>query len=181
MFKGSCLNMTEKINNQPQKNTDSSDEVEIKLQAVIDGEIIKIENIQDPVFSSKMIGDGYGIIPTGEKVYSPIAGKVEEIAATGHAVYLAGENGLKLLIHLGIDTIKLKGEGFENKIEKGMTIQKNDLLINYDTEFIRNAGLDPVVSVVILEQKEKNMDLTVYPSKSAKANKSIAAKVKIYE
>lgn len=172
--------MLKKNNYESQQKKETSNVLEIKLPAVIDGEVIRIEDIEDPVFSSKMIGDGYGIIPTGGKVYSPITGKVEEIASTSHAVYLSDENNIKNLIHLGIDTIKLKGEGFQNKLEKGMFIKKGDLLIDYDTDFIQKAGLNPVVSVVILDQKDKNMDLVVYPSKSVKSNKNIAAKAKIY-
>ncbi len=158
----------------------STNIIEIELKAVIDGEIIKVEEIADPVFSSKMIGDGYGIIPTGKKLYSPITGKVEEIASTKHAVYLSTADNIKLLIHLGIDTIQLKGEGFETKLEKGMFVEEGDLLVSFDPDFIINEGLNPVVSVIILEQKEKEVDLEVYPTERAKANESLALRAKIF-
>ena len=172
--------MSEKNNQNSKQTENQSNSIEIKLKAVIDGEIIKVEEIDDPVFSSKMIGDGYGIIPTGKKLYSPIAGKVEEIASTKHAIYLSSTNNVKVLIHLGIDTIELKGEGFETTIEKDMFVEEGDLLVSFDPDFIRKKGLNPVVTVIILEQKEKKMDILVYPSKHGKANESLALKAKIY-
>lgn len=172
--KRSRSEMSEEINKK------LADTIKIELKAVIDGEVIRIEEIEDPVFSSKMIGNGYGIIPTGKKLYSPISGTVEEIASTKHAVYLSGTDGLKLLIHLGIDTIELKGEGFKSQVEKGMSIEKGDLLVTFDPDFIRDKGLNPVVSVIILDQKEKEMDVIVYPTEEAKANESLALKANIY-
>lgn len=172
--------MSKKTNKNDQENNNLSDIIEIELKAVIDGEVIRIEEIEDPVFSSKMIGNGYGIIPTGKKLYSPISGKIEEIASTKHAIYLSTANNVKLLIHIGIDTVELDGEGFESKLEKGMLVEEGDLLVNFDPDFIRNEGLNPVVSVTILDQKEKNIDLVIYPSKNAKANENLALKAKIY-
>lgn len=171
--------MSEKNQQDSQQIENQSDSLEIELKAVTDGEIIKIDEIEDPVFSSKMIGDGYGIIPTGKTLYSPIAGKVEEIASTKHAVYLSSLDNVKLLIHLGIDTIQLNGKGFETTIEKDMFVEAGDLLVSFDPDFIRKEGLNPVVSVIILEQKEKEMDVIVYPSKNAKANETLALKAKI--
>lgn len=168
--------MTE-ANNQNRQSKDTENTIEIELKAVIDGEIIKLDEIEDPVFSSKMIGDGYGIIPTGKKLYSPVTGKVEEIASTKHAVYLSTADNIKVLLHLGIDTIQLKGEGFETKIEKDMHIEKGDLLIQFDPEFIIKEGLNPVVSVIVLTQQA--LELEVYPTKKAKANKTLALHAKI--
>ena len=173
--------MSEKNNQDSQQTEDRVNSIKLELKAVIDGEIIKLEEIEDPVFSSKMIGDGYGIIPTGKNIYSPIVGKVEEIASTKHAVYLSSANNIKLLIHLGIDTIQLKGEGFETTLEKDMVVEEGDLLVSFDPDFIRKEGLNPVVSVIILDQKEKEMDVVVYPSKKAKANESLALKANIYK
>lgn len=167
-------------NIQDTQSDNVSNAIEIELNAVIDGEIIRIEEIEDPVFSSKMIGDGYGIIPTGKNLYSPITGKVEEIASTKHAVYLSSTHNIKLLIHLGIDTVQLKGEGFETKIEKNMFIEKGDLLISFDPDFIIKEGFNPVVSVIILDQKEKEVDIEVYPAEMAKANETLALRAKIF-
>lgn len=173
--------MSEKNTQDSQNTENQANIVEIELKAVIDGEIIKVEEIEDPVFSSKMIGDGYGIIPTGKKLYSPIAGKIEEIASTKHAVYLSTNNNVKLLIHLGIDTILLKGEGFQTTLEKGTIVEEGDLLVSFDPDFIRQEGLNPVVSVIVLGQKDQGMDVSVYPSEIAKANETIALKAKIYQ
>lgn len=154
--------------------------IELNLKAVIDGEIISIEKVSDPIFSMKIMGDGYAIFPSGKKLYSPVSGKVKEIANTKHAVYLSTENQLKILIHIGIDTIELKGDGFKTNIENGMLINKGDLLVSFDPEYIQEKGYDPMISVVLLNQKEKEIDLTILPNPKATANETLALEAKIY-
>ncbi len=170
-----------KLRQANEKDTDLvADNLEMELKAVVNGEIINIEELADPVFSSKMIGDGYGIRPTGKKIYSPVSGKIEEVAMTKHAVYLSTANNIKLLIHIGIDTIKLKGEGFITSLENGMKIDQGDLLIEFNPKFIEDEGLDPVVSVIILDRKDKIIDVIVFPTKNAKANETVALKAIIH-
>lgn len=165
------------------ENTDRSKRLVnlVKIKAVSDGEVIRIDDILDPIFSGKIIGDGYGIIPTGNKLYSPASGKIEEIAQTKHAIYLSTENQIKILIHIGIDTIELKGRGFKTNLENGMFVKEGDLLISFDSEYIRAEGYNPVISVVLLEQKGKEIDLVSYPRKHAIANESLAIEAKIYQ
>lgn len=172
--------MSENTTRETGSNDYDSAGIEIELKTVMDGEIIRVDDIKDPVFSNKMIGDGYGIIPTGKKVYSPVSGKIEKIASTKHAIYLSVEDQFKILIHIGVNTIELKGKGFESKVESGMFVEKGDLLVSFDPEFIRKEGLDPVVSVILLDQKDKTIDLFLYPEKEAKANESLALKAVIY-
>lgn len=155
-------------------NVNKWDGKKLELTAVMDGEIIKIEEVNDPVFSQKMIGDGYGLLPTGEKLYSPINGVVEEVASTKHAIYLSTDDRIKLLIHIGVNTIELKGQGFESKIEKGQAIKKGDLLVRFNPEKIRKLGFDPVVSVILLDQNNRKVDLTIFPNKQAIANETPA-------
>lgn len=149
----------------------------IEISAVVDGEIIPVEQVEDQIFSQKLIGDGYGIRPTGETVYSPIDGKIEQIAGSKHAIYLSFNDNLKLLIHIGIDTIELKGEGFESHLKKGMTVNKGDSLIAFDPKLIADEGFNPVVTVVLLNGSGNVFDVTVYPTKEAKANETIAMKI----
>lgn len=151
----------------------------IEVPAVVDGEVIPIEEVDDQIFSKKMMGDGYGIYPTGRVVYSPVAGKVEQIASTKHAIYLSMADGIKLLIHIGIDTVELKGEGFESTLKKGMVVKKGDPLVTFDPELIADEGFNPVVTVVFLNGNEAKFDLTVFPTKEAKGKQTIAMKVQI--
>ena len=146
----------------------SDQNIRMEVTAVVDGEIIPIEEVEDQIFSQKMIGDGYGIHPTSQTVYSPVDGKIEQVAQSKHAVYIAMDDEVKLLIHIGIDTIDLKGEGFTSQLKKG------DPLIHFDPVFIKKEGLNPVICVILLNGSQKKLNLTVQPTKEAKANKTIA-------
>ena len=152
----------------------SDQNIRMEVIAVVDGEIIPIEEVEDQIFSRKMIGDGYGIHPTSQTVYSPVDGKIEQVAQSKHAVYIAMDDEVKLLIHIGIDTIDLKGEGFTSQLKKGEPVKKGDPLIHFDPVFIKKEGLNPVICVILLNGSQKKLNLTVQPTKEAKANKTIA-------
>lgn len=162
-------------------SNESNKPIELELKAVVDGEIILIEEVDDSIFSQKLIGDGYAIIPTGKYVIAPVDGRIEEIAATNHAIYLSMPEGIKLLIHIGIDTIELKGEGFASHLEKGMSVKQGDILIEFDPEYIKDEGYNPVVSTVIIDHVNKNMELTTYPTKEAIADETVALTAKIQD
>ncbi len=151
----------------------------LELPAVVDGEIIPIEEVEDQIFSGKLIGDGYGIRPTGKYIFAPVDARIEQIAATKHAIYLRTEENMKLLIHLGIDTIELKGEGFISRLEKGAFVEKGDTLVEMDLSFIEEEGFNPVVSVIILELSGDHETIEVYPTKHAIGNETIALRAKI--
>lgn len=150
----------------------------LELTAVVDGQIIPIEEVEDQIFAGKMIGDGFGIRPTGKKVYSPVDATIEQIASTKHAIYLSTKDNIKILIHIGIDTIELKGQGFEGILEKGMFVNKGNVLVEFDPKFIIDEGFNPVVSVIILGESSEGKELTVYPTEHATANETIALSTK---
>jgi len=162
-----------------QSNETPHDSNTVDLNAVVDGDIVPIEDVDDQIFSKKLIGDGYAIIPSGEIIFSPIDAEVEQVAPTNHAIYLSVASGIKLLIHIGIDTVELKGKGFESTLEKGNQVKADEPLITFDPEFIKNEGLNPIVTVVLLNGSEKNIDLTVFPQAEAKANQTIAMRLNI--
>lgn len=146
----------------------------IEITAVVDGEVVPIDLVDDQIFSQKLIGDGYGIHPIGKTIYSPVDGVIEQIAATKHAVYLAFNDELKLLIHIGIDTIELKGEGFESNLKKGMPVKKGTPLIQFDPKLIADEGFNPVVTVILLNSTERAYNIKVYPTEAAIGNQTIA-------
>lgn len=151
----------------------------IEIPAVVDGEVIPIEEVDDQIFSKKMMGDGYGINPTGDVIYAPVDGVVEQVASTKHAIYLSIEEGVKLLIHIGIDTIELKGKGFESSLEKGVSFKKGEPLVHFDPKLIADEGFNPIVTVVVLTGSEKEFDLTIFPTKEAKGKQTIAMTIDI--
>lgn len=138
---------------------------ETKLYAPIKGEAVLLENIEDPMFSQKVLGDGIAIKPAEGKVYSPADGTVSMIADTRHAIGINTADGLELLIHIGMDTVALNGEGYTPKVEAGASVKKGDLLMEFDMDFITGKGYSCVTPVIIT-----NMDdiksLTPHPGQA---------------
>ena len=126
----------------------------ISLFNPIEGEIIPIEKVPDQVFSEKMLGDGFAIIPTGNKVFAPISGEIKVLFPTMHAVAIETVEGLELLIHIGIDTVELKCEGFTGHVKVGDMVEQGDLLITFDSEIIKSKATSIITPVLIT-----NMDI----------------------
>jgi glucose-specific phosphotransferase system IIA component len=126
----------------------------------VDGEIIELENVLDDVFSSGIMGDGFGVIPTSKNFYSPVSGKVENAYKTGHAYTIVSDDGLDVLIHIGIDTVELEGEYFDSKISSGECLKKGDIIAYADFDKIMEKGFDPVCVVVVTNSdKLHNVDI----------------------
>ncbi|BCZ47359.1 hypothetical protein psyc5s11_34260 [Clostridium gelidum] len=109
-----------------------------KIVSPADGKLKSITSVIDEVFSSKALGDGFAIEPTQGILYSPIVGEVSMVFPTLHAIGLKTKDGVEILIHIGIDTVKLDGEGFETFIRQGQKVKIGDMLIKFDIEEIKN-------------------------------------------
>ena len=120
----------------------------------IDGTIINLSEVPDEVFAKEMMGPGFGIMPKGKTIHSPIDGKVVSIFPTNHAIGLETDTGVEILIHVGLDTVKLNGEGFELLVENGQLIQRGDALLNIDLDYIQ-ANAPSIVTPVIFTNVEK--------------------------
>ena len=118
------------------------------VHSVADGQVIKIEDVKDPVFSQKMMGDGFAVEPENGKIVSPVAGKVASIFPTKHALGLVTDNGLEVLVHIGLDTVSLEGKPFDVKVTEGQTVAAGDLLVEADLAAIREAGRETSTVVV---------------------------------
>ncbi|KZU41889.1 PTS beta-glucoside transporter subunit IIBCA [Lactiplantibacillus plantarum] len=138
-----------------------SDQVQPKIVddtifSPVSGKSIALSTVNDPVFASKMMGDGIAIKPREQgpvKVYAPQSGQMSVVADTGHAYGLTTDNGVELLIHIGIDTVSLKGQGFKVIVKPGQTVQKGDLLGEFDATVLKAANLDDTVMVVVTNSK----------------------------
>lgn len=106
----------------------------------VEGTLVPLKEINDPAFSKGALGRGVAIKPKSSKIVSPVNGTVQVIFPTNHAVGIVTSDGLELLIHIGIDTVKLKGEGFKRVISEGQKVQKGDVLIEVDFNLLDNAG-----------------------------------------
>lgn len=112
------------------------------LTSPIPGELIALNKVNDPAFSSGAMGAGCGIVPSEGKVFAPFDAKVEVLFDTKHAIGLTGTDGESILIHIGIDTVNLNGKPFHNLVNQGDTVKKGDLLLTFDIDEIKKAGYD---------------------------------------
>ena len=127
---------------------------EENFQNFLEGTLVKIEDVSDKVFSTKMLGDGYAIDPTKENVYAPMSGKIESLFPTGHALGIRANDNVEILIHLGIDTVELNGEGFTIHVKENAKVKQGDLLISVDWNKIKENNLSPI-SILVFTSGEK--------------------------
>lgn len=125
-----------------------------KVYSPIDGEIIPITEVNDQVFASKMMGEGFAVLPSQETIKAPVSGVVKMIAPTKHAIGIVTDDGLELLLHLGIDTVELNGAPFKLTIQEGQTIQRGQKIGTIDLKMIEAKGKDATVMVIITDSKE---------------------------
>lgn len=117
--------------------------------APMGGEVTPIEDVPDPIFSKKMIGDGVAIRPLEGRAVSPFDGEVIQVFPTKHAIGLRGESGLEVLIHIGLETVSLEGKGFETVVQTGDKVEKGDPLIRFNLEFIKANAADTITAIII--------------------------------
>lgn len=144
-----------------------------ELVAVQNGTVVKVETLPDPVFAEKMLGDGFAILPTNDgNVVSPINATIEEVQDTLHAYCLHTDDGLDILVHIGINTVSLNGEGFKPKVKKGQKVKTGDTLAIVDLDFIKSKGL-PTYTVVLITNIDEVKDFTILANKEAQSGKTI--------
>lgn len=138
-----------KKNETTNNSTDNSTNNTFKLVAPVSGKSIPLSEVPDPVFAQKMAGDGIAIDPTGDIVVAPADGELTLVFNTKHAFALTLENGAELLVHIGLETVSLNGEGFEQLAEQGTKVKAGTPIIKFDREFIKSKGLPLVTPVLI--------------------------------
>lgn len=126
----------------------------LKILSPVQGEVIAIEDVKDPVFSGKMMGDGMAIIPVENQIVSPIDGYVVMTTPTKHAIGLRGENGVEILIHVGIDTVNLNGEFYELLVGDNQYVHIGEPLINFERQSIIDKGYDVTTPVIVTNSSE---------------------------
>ena len=125
-----------------------------KIQAVVDGSSIDIEKVNDSTFSQKIMGDGIAIIPDNGIVVAPCDGKITVLPESKHAFGILSDDGVEVLVHIGVDTVDLKGQGFENKVSQGSIVKQGDPIITFERETLISQGIDCTTMVIILNQSE---------------------------
>lgn len=129
----------------------------LQVFAPIKGKVVALSEVPDPVFSEKMMGEGVAIIPTGGNVYSPIEGTVILVAETKHAVGIRSTDGTEILIHIGLETVSLKGEGFISHVKVGDSVSIQQLLIEVDWDFVHENAKSPITPIVVTNSNERDI------------------------
>ncbi len=143
---------------------------EEKLFAPVSGELKALNTLSDPVFADEIFGKGLAIYPTTGELRSPVNGKVASVFETHHALALQSDTGAEILIHIGIDTVKLGGRHFTSHIEAGQFIEVGDLLVTFDLDALRAEGIDPSV-ILVVTNSERYGDIS-----PVKANGDVASR-----
>ena len=121
---------------------------EVVVYALTSGDIVPITQVNDPVFAGKMMGDGFAILPTSGVITSPVKGEIVNVFPTQHAVGIKTPEGLEVLVHMGIDTVELKGAPFKTTVTVGQKVDENTVLSTVDLEALKGAGKDSAMMVL---------------------------------
>lgn len=127
---------------------ETNGEATSEFVAPVTGNVIPVNQVKDEAFASEAMGKGVGIEPENGKVYAPFDGNVDAVFPTGHLVGLSDGNGAEVLIHIGVDTVKLEGKGFTTYVSQGDKVKKGDLLVEFDVELLKKEGYDTTVMFI---------------------------------
>lgn len=147
------------IEKEAEKNVRAS--TDMTIPSPVSGQIVSLEKVSDSVFASGAMGQGFAVIPTEGKVIAPVSGQVTAIFASKHAIGIRSENGMEILIHVGIDTVRLDGTHFELHVAQDQKIEPGDVLITFDIESIQAEGYDiitPVIFTNLSEERQITID-----------------------
>lgn len=147
-------------------------DVEIKITSPVKGKVEDIKNSTDEVFSSEVLGKGVVIYPTEGKVFAPTDGVIKNIFDTKHAISFLSNDGAEILMHIGIDTVKLNGEGFKAYVKNGDAVKKGDLLIDFDIDLIKEKGFSPE-SLIVITNHDSYDEFNIVENKNVDINDEI--------
>lgn len=147
---GLFSNLFNKADNAQNATQPVEPKVTARVLCPVPGELIDIADVNDPAFASKAMGDGIAIKPAKGTLVAPISGTVEALFPTGHALAIKGD-GVSVMLHIGIDTVDMKGEGFHALVAQGDTVTAGQKLIEFDLAKIAEAGFESTTMVIIAE------------------------------
>lgn len=147
---------SEKVENKKDEISKASKAEE--FNAPMEGKLIPLSEVNDDVFSNKIMGDGVAIIPSKGELYAPADGKIEMVFETKHSLAIKTEGGTEILFHVGLDTVNLQGQYFSPKVSVGDKVKKGDLLLSFDLDKIIEAGFDPVTMIIVTNRPDAEID-----------------------
>lgn len=131
-----------------------------ELYAPADGALINLEKVNDPVFSTGMMGPGFAVEPASVEVYSPAVAQVVSVFPTKHAIGLKTKDGVEILVHLGIDTVELEGQGFDVLVKEGDSVDGTTKLAHMDLDFLKEKDKQATIMVLLPSQMDKKLSVT---------------------
>lgn len=134
-------------------NSSGPSGAQVELQSPLAGRVIPLTQVDDAVFASEALGEGIAIVPTDGQVFAPVSGNVISLQQSRHAIGLRTDEGVEVLVHVGIDTVKLAGEHFEAHVAQGDRVSAGDLLVTVDLDAVRAEGYDVTTPVIVLNSK----------------------------
>ncbi|MBE6626038.1 MAG: PTS glucose transporter subunit IIA [Ruminococcaceae bacterium] len=126
----------------------------ISVVSPLTGVAVDLSEVNDPTFSERILGNGIAILPSVGRLYSPISGLIESISESAHAIAIVGDNGVEILIHIGIDTVELNGEPFSVRVKVGDRVDVGHLLIEFDLGKIISSGYDAVTPIIVTNSSD---------------------------
>lgn len=159
------------IHEKNSSNTENEAE-DIIIKSCIEGEAIELSKVKDEAFASGSIGKGVGIIPQKGVLYAPADGEISTVFVTGHAVGMVTDKEAEILMHIGINTVEMNGEGFIKKVKDGQKVKAGDILIEFDIEKIKRAGYD-TTTMMVISNSEEYSDIGVLNLGEVKQNNDI--------
>jgi PTS system glucose-specific IIA component len=145
----------------------------LQIFSPVNGEIIPIEEVPDPVFNQKMMGEGVALIPTMGDICAPVNGTIIQIAPTKHAIGIRAEDGSEILIHIGLETVALKGEGFTVVVKMDDKVSVSQPLIKVDWDFIRTHAKSIITPIVITNSNEGKKQFVMAKEKDGIVGKTV--------
>ncbi len=146
---------------------------ELEVTAFLSGKVIPIAEVPDQVFSQKMLGDGLAIDPTDDVLLAPVSGEVAvTMPESNHAVGIRLTNGMEILLHIGLDTVAMQGDGFKSFVKQGDLVKQGDKLIQFDPDKIREAG-HPTITVLVVTEVSNGKNLKFVTGGDAVAGETV--------
>lgn len=149
-----------------------------RLIAPIDGKVIPLSEVEDQVFAQKMAGDGVAIDSTGDIIKAPADGKLSLVFRTNHAFGMRLENGIEILVHIGLDTVKLDGEGFQRLTQEGQDVKAGDPIIKIDRKLVESRGYS-LVTPVLITNMDKVKEINYKTGSNAVSGKDVVVNYKM--
>lgn len=140
--------------------------VNLCVASPVEGTLIDLESVKDQVFSAKMMGEGFAVVPNQETIVSPVEGTLVSVFPTGHAIGIRTKDNVDVLVHVGLDTVGLNGEGFDVFVKEGQNVKQGDALLKFDRNVIDAYHLDPTVMVIFTEGFKRPIKVHEKPIKA---------------